>query len=63
MTEGWNKAKPEHIPSPTVWPAALALGITFLAWGLITSPIVLGMGLVLFTVSLWGWTREMRHER
>jgi hypothetical protein len=60
---GWNKAKPDTIPRPTVWPAALALGITFLAWGIVTSPIVLGVGLVLLAVSLGGWIGEIRHER
>lgn len=62
MKEGWNKARPEHVPPPTVWPAALALGVSFFAWGLVTSPIVLTMGLVLFTISLAGWIREIRHE-
>jgi hypothetical protein len=60
---GWNKAKPESIPRPTVWPAALALAITFTAWGLVTSPIVLAVGVLLFAVSLGGWIGEIRHER
>jgi hypothetical protein len=41
----------------------MALGITFFAWGLVTSPIVIGMGFVLFIVSLAGWIGEIRHER
>jgi hypothetical protein len=41
----------------------MALGITFVAWGLITSPIVLGAGCTLFAVSLAGWIGEVRHER
>jgi hypothetical protein len=41
----------------------MALGIGFLAWGIVTSPIVLGMGLVLVGVSLGGWIGEIRHER
>ncbi len=63
MKEGWNKARPEHIPPPTVWPAALALGTTFFAWGFVTSPVVLGTGLVVFTIALAGWIREIRHDR
>jgi hypothetical protein len=63
VKEGWNKARPEHIPPPTVWPAALALAVSFFAWGFVTSPIVLAMGLTLFTISLAGWIREIRHER
>jgi hypothetical protein len=60
---GWNKPKPDHIPRSTAWPAALALGTTFFAWGFLTSPLVLGVGLVLFAVSLAGWIGEIRHER
>jgi hypothetical protein len=59
---GWNKPKPDLIPRPTAWPAALALGVTLLAWGLITSPVVLGVGVALFAVSLAGWIGEIRHE-
>ena len=66
MTEprlGWNKPKPDLIPRATAWPAALALGITLVAWGLITSPVVLGVGAALFAVSLAAWIGEIRHER
>lgn len=65
MTEpraGWNKPKPDVIPRPTAWPAAMALGITLLAWGLITSPVILGVGVALFAASLAGWIGEIRHE-
>lgn len=65
MTElraGWNTPKPDLIPRSTAWPAALALGITFLAWGIITSPVVLGVGLLLFAIALAGWIVEIRHE-
>jgi hypothetical protein len=63
LHEGWNKPKPDLIPRSTAWPAALALGVTLLAWGLITSPVVLGVGVALFVVSLAGWIGEIRHER
>jgi hypothetical protein len=59
---GWNKAKPDFIPRSTAWPAALALGITFVAGGVITSPVVLGVGVLLFALSLAGWIVEIRHE-
>ncbi len=61
--EGWNRARPEVLTPPTTWPAAISLGITFIAWGFVTSPIVLGAGLVLFFVSLAGWVGDIRHER
>jgi hypothetical protein len=61
--QGWNQPGPAAIPPPTVWPAAVALGITLLAWGVVASPIILVFGLVLFGVSLGGWIGEIRHER
>jgi hypothetical protein len=60
--EGWNRPKPDVIPRPTAWPPALALAVTLLAWGLITSPVVLAVGVILFAVSLVGWIQEIRHE-
>jgi hypothetical protein len=59
----WNLARPEKLPEPCVWPATLALAITFLLWGLVTSLIITGVGVVLFGVALAGWIREIRHER
>ncbi|HEX3344498.1 MAG TPA: hypothetical protein VHS09_07980 [Polyangiaceae bacterium] len=61
--EGWNRPRPELIPRSTAWPAAMALGVMLFAWGLVTSPIVLGVGGVLFAVSLAGWIGEIRNER
>ena len=40
----------------------MALGITFFAWGFVTSPILLGVGFTLFALSLGGWIGEIRHE-
>ena len=60
--EGWNVPKPDVIPRPTAWPPALALAITLTAWGLVTSPVVLGVGVALLAVSLAGWIAEIRHE-
>jgi hypothetical protein len=63
MREGWNVPKPDAVPRPTSWPAGLALGITLFAWGIISSPVILAVGLVVFVVSLAGWIGEIRHER
>jgi hypothetical protein len=59
----WNKPRPEVIPRSTYFPAAMAFGITFFLWGLVTSPVVLGMGLLVFAFSLAGWIGEMRHDK
>ena len=61
LRPGWNRPKPEHVPHPTYWPAVLALGITFLVWGLITTYLISAVGLVLFALALGGWIWEMRH--
>ncbi len=61
--EDWNAPLPVFIPRPTYFPAALAFGITFLFWGLVTSPVVLVVGLAMAAVAVGGWVREMRHDR
>ena len=60
---GWTKLPVEHLPNPTFWPAGLALAVTFIFWGFITSWVVLGVGVGLFAVSLAGWITDLRHER
>ena len=60
--DDWGPARPEHIPRPTYWPAALALGVTFFLWGFLTTWIIAVIGLVLMGVSLAGWIGEWRHE-
>jgi len=59
----WTVLPPVKSPEPSVRPAALALAIGFLVWGLVTSLIITGLGLLLFAVALGGWIREIRHER
>jgi hypothetical protein len=63
LRAGWNVPQPAQLPEPCVWPVTLALGITFLVWGLITSLIITGVGVALFAVALAGWIRDIRHER
>ncbi|MEY2496569.1 MAG: hypothetical protein QOD12_125 [Verrucomicrobiota bacterium] len=59
----WEQLPAEHLPRPTYFPAGLAMGIAFLFWGLITSWVVLVVGLSLFITSLAGWISEIRYER
>jgi hypothetical protein len=63
MREGWNAPKPELVPRPTSWPGGLALGITLFAWGIISSPVLLGVGLLVFVAALAGCIGEIRHEQ
>ena len=56
-------------PQPSYAPILLALGITMLFWGLVTSPIMSLGGLVIFIWAAWTWIRQIaqasrsEHER
>jgi hypothetical protein len=54
---------PAHpaLPRPTYWPAALAFGITLLAWGLITTPLISIVGVLVICVAIGGWIGELLH--
>jgi hypothetical protein len=51
-----------HLPPPSILPAALALGITCLLTGLVLSPILLLLGVVITIVSFVLWVRDARRE-
>lgn len=59
---------PEQValPVPTAWPAILALGLTLVAAGLLSSNIVSLIGALLSLVACVGWARQVlphdRHE-
>lgn len=59
---GCADARPAVAPRPTYAPAAMAFGVTLLFWGFVTSPVVLGAGLVVVVLALTAWIREIRHE-
>lgn len=59
---GWEVLPAERLPRPTYFPAGLAMGVAFLFWGLITSWVILLVGVALFTAALAGWITEIRHE-
>jgi hypothetical protein len=54
---------PESLPSPNFFPAGVAMGTTFIFWGLITSWVILTVGIGLFAASLAGWIYEILRER
>ena len=59
---GWSLPKPEHLATPTYWPAVMALGITMMLWGIVTAVLISLTGLVLFVIALAGWIGEILHE-
>lgn len=60
---GWESLPHEILPRPNFFPAGLAMGITFIFWGLITSWVILAVGIGLFAASLAGWIYEILRER
>ena len=59
---GWQRLPDTPLPRPTYFPAGVAMGAAFLFWGLITTWVVLLVGLALFGAALAGWITELRHE-
>lgn len=58
----WHQPQPASLPRPTYWPAVMALGITFVFWGVASTWIISAVGLALFASSLAGWIGELRDE-
>ncbi|HEX4319997.1 MAG TPA: hypothetical protein VHZ52_03785 [Acidobacteriaceae bacterium] len=48
-----------HMPSPTAWPITLALGLTLIVTGFVTSLAISLLGLILLIVSSIGWFRDV----
>ncbi|HEY4188021.1 MAG TPA: hypothetical protein VGP07_23295 [Polyangia bacterium] len=63
LHDGWNEPRPATVPRPSAWPAGMALGITLLLWGIVTSPVLLAVGTLTVVASLMGWIGEMRHAQ
>lgn len=47
-------------PRPTYAPAAMAMGIMMLLWGIVTMWIMSAGGAALMVWSLWTWINEIR---
>ena len=61
--EDWSVPRPLRLPRPPLWPAAAALGIVLLLWGVVTAWLVAGTGAALLALSAAGWIRELQHDR
>ncbi|TMC32606.1 MAG: hypothetical protein E6I84_12895 [Chloroflexi bacterium] len=51
-----------HLPPPSLWPPVLALGIAFILTGLIVTPVLLVVGIILAVVAFGLWVRAARRE-
>jgi hypothetical protein len=59
----WKTLPEQRLPRPNYFPAGLAMATTFIFWGIVTSLVILVVGLGLFAAALAGWISEIRHER
>jgi len=57
----FNAPAPARLPQPTYSPAALALGIVLLLWGVVTTVALSAVGLILSALALARWIGELRH--
>ena len=62
LRPGWQAVEREPLPRPTYWPAALALAIVLLAWGIATTFLISIVGATLLAISLAGWIGELLHD-
>jgi hypothetical protein len=58
-TQEWVEPLPAKVPGATFAPAFLALGITFLLFGIVSSYVFSGAGLVLMVWSIGKWIGEL----
>jgi cytochrome c oxidase subunit 1 len=51
-------AEPPHLPSPSYWPLVLALGLPFIAYGLLYTYWLCAVGGLLVIAAIYGWSLE-----
>ncbi|MCI0636381.1 MAG: Rieske 2Fe-2S domain-containing protein, partial [Actinobacteria bacterium] len=51
-----------HVPGPSLWPIAFAIGVACLLLGLVISWIVAAIGAVIAVVSGFLWARDVTHD-
>jgi cytochrome c oxidase subunit 1 len=57
------KKNPEtHVPSPSIWPMLLAVGLLLIADGVIFSLVTSIIGVVVLLTAVAGWALENRAE-
>ena len=51
-----------HVPGPSLWPIAFAIGVACLLLGLVISWIVAAVGAAIAVVAGFLWAREVTHD-
>ena len=55
---GHGQAHAVHLPSPSFWPLVAALGLPIIAYGVLYSWWVVGLGALVAIVGFMGWAME-----
>jgi hypothetical protein len=63
ITQEYVKAKPEILPEPTYMPFLLAFSLLLIGWGVLANWIISAAGFIGLCISLYGWIKELLHER
>jgi hypothetical protein len=50
-----------HLPSPTIWPAMIAFGVTLFGFGVMSSLTFAICGAIILLLGVAGWIQELRH--
>lgn len=50
-----------HMPSPTIWPAMIAFGVTLFGFGVMSSLTFAICGVIILLLGVAGWIQELRH--
>jgi hypothetical protein len=59
---GWTACNAPRPPPSTSSPALFAFGVTLVAWGLVTSLVLIVIGVALLGYALVHWIGEIRHD-
>jgi hypothetical protein len=59
-----NKGTTEeiHLPKPSMWPAVCGIGIALVGFGVVTSSVFSGVGVLVIAWSLVGWIGELCYD-
>lgn len=52
----------QHLPSPSIWPVTLALGVSLAAVGVITSWVLIVAGAAVTVLAIGAWVADALRE-
>ncbi len=51
-----------HLPGPSFLPPLMAFGITLIVVGVVITPVIVVIGVLIFLITLVKWIRQTREE-